>query len=103
MAATTCAQGEAKTTPGTAVYRRRQPERSAVYQVVQGHLETWLAGCQHADEEASPIAAHIEQDFRKYLECGILAETCWSQVALGRPLRPLGGSRSEGSRYGRGE
>ena len=73
MAAAACARSEAKTKPGTAVYRRRQPERSAVYQVVQGHLETWLSGCRQADEEGSPIAAYIEQDFRKYLECGILA------------------------------
>ena len=73
MAADRCAQREAKTTPGTAVYRRRQPERSAVYQVVQGHLETWLTGYRHADEEGFPVAAYIEQDFRKYLECGVLA------------------------------
>ena len=78
MAAAPGAQREAKTTPGTAVYRRRHPERSAVYQVVQGHLETWLAGCRQADDEGFPVAAYIEQDFRKYLECGILAETCWS-------------------------
>jgi hypothetical protein len=41
--------------------------------VVQGHLETWLAGCRLADEAGFPVAGYIEQDFRKYLECGILA------------------------------
>ena len=71
--AAACAQTEAKTKPGTAAYRRRRPERSAVYQVVQGHLKTWLAGCRHADEGGFQVGAYIEQDFRKYLECGILA------------------------------
>jgi len=44
-----------------------------VYQVVQGHLETWLADCRLADEAGFPVAGYIEQDFRKYLQCGILA------------------------------
>ncbi len=44
-----------------------------VYQVLQGHLETWLAGCREEDEAEFPAAGYIEQDFRKYLECGILA------------------------------
>jgi hypothetical protein len=73
MAAAACAQRKPKNTPGTTAYRRRQPERSAVYQVVQGHLETWLADCRHVDEDGFPVAAYIEQDFRKFLECGILA------------------------------
>ena len=73
MGAATCTQYAPKSAPGTAVYRRRQPERSTVYQVMQDHLETWLAGCRQADEEGLPVAAYIEQDFRKYLECGILA------------------------------
>ena len=31
-------------TPATcAVYRRRRPERTPLYRVVQGHLETYLA------------------------------------------------------------
>ena len=71
MAAETCYQAVTKSAPGTAIYRRRQPERSAVYQVVQGHLETWLAACRHVDEDGFPVAAYIEQDFRKYLTCGI--------------------------------
>jgi hypothetical protein len=44
-----------------------------VYQVMQGHLETWLAGCRQADGEGLPVAGYIEEDFRKYLACGILA------------------------------
>jgi hypothetical protein len=73
MVAAACSQREIKSAPGTAVYRRRQPERSTVYQVMQGHLETWLAGCRQADEEGLPVAGYIEEDFRKYLACGILA------------------------------
>ncbi len=68
-----CAQRDSKRVSGTAVYRRRQPERSVVYQVLQNHLETWLAGCREVGEEGFPVAGYIEQDFRKYLECGILA------------------------------
>jgi hypothetical protein len=47
MAAASCSQSETKSVPGTAVYRRRQPECAAVYTAVQGHLETRLAGCRH--------------------------------------------------------
>jgi len=57
MEAAACSQREIKSAPGTAVYRRRQPERRVVYQVMQGHLETRLAGFRQADEEGSPIAA----------------------------------------------
>lgn len=73
MVAETCNPAVPKSVTGNEVYRRRQPERSVAYQVIQGHLETWLAGCRQADEEGTPVAAYIEQDFRKYLECGILA------------------------------
>ncbi len=72
--------------PGTTVYRRRQPERSTFYQVIQGHLETWLAGCRQADEEGLPSAGYIEQDFRKYLECGILAHGFARARLAGRGL-----------------
>ena len=73
MVAASCAQRKLNSSSGTAVYQRRQPERSVVYQVLQGHLETWLTGCQEADEAGFPVAGYVEQDFLKYLECGILA------------------------------
>ncbi len=73
MTLATCTQRESKRVSGTAVYRRRQPERSVVYQVLQSHLETWLAGCREMNEAGFPVAGYIEKDFRKSLECGILA------------------------------
>jgi hypothetical protein len=72
MAEETCNPAVPKSVPTTEVYRRRQPERKAAYQINQGYLETWMAGCLQADEDGYPVAAYIEQDFRKYFECGIL-------------------------------
>lgn len=54
-----------------AVYHRRQPERTVLYRVVQTHLATWLA--LHEDEQGGHTPALTEREFRRYLECGILA------------------------------
>lgn len=59
-AATACA------TSRTATYRRRQPERT-----VQTHLATWLELAPAESGRSTP--AHVEREFRRYLECGILA------------------------------
>jgi len=59
-------------TPGAcAVYRRRRPERTPLYRTVQGHLQTYLALAQDAQGGGAP--AYVEGEFRRYLECGILA------------------------------
>ncbi len=60
------------TTSGTArtsVYRRRRPETTALYRVVQRHFETWLAERRACE----PVPRYVERDFRRYLDCGILA------------------------------
>jgi len=54
-------------------YRRRRPERTALYRLVQQHLETWLARRRESDPDGNPVARHIERELRAYLECGILA------------------------------
>ena len=64
-------RGPAGTAPG--IYQQRRPERTAPYQAVQEHLETWLADQREADPEGDPIPAYVERDLRRYLECGILA------------------------------
>jgi len=58
-------------TSRTAAYRRRQPERTVLYRTVQTHLATWLELAQ--DESGRSAPAHVEREFRRYLECGILA------------------------------
>jgi hypothetical protein len=55
------------------VYRRRRPQRAALYRLVQQHLETWLARSRDADPDSAPIPRHVERELRAYLECGILA------------------------------
>ncbi|TAK53802.1 MAG: hypothetical protein EPO25_09480 [Gammaproteobacteria bacterium] len=55
------------------VYRRRRPERTALYRLVQQHLETWLARRRERDADGAPIPRHVERELRGFLECGILA------------------------------
>jgi hypothetical protein len=57
--------------PRSAVYRRRQPERTLLYRTVQTHLATWLALHENGAGESAPAAT--EREFRRYLDCGILA------------------------------
>jgi hypothetical protein len=58
---------------GPCPYRRRHPEQTALYQVVQQHLETYLAIAAEDDWDAQRVPAYVERQFRRYLECGILA------------------------------
>lgn len=55
------------------IYRRRRPETSTLYQVVQHNLETWLARSYDELNSEKTIPAHVEKEFRHYLDCGILA------------------------------
>ncbi|MCE7939927.1 MAG: IS91 family transposase [Chloroflexi bacterium CFX6] len=40
---------------------------------VQQHLETWLARCRDGHDDEWSVPAYVEREFRRYLECGILA------------------------------
>ncbi len=54
-------------------YRRRRPEHRVVYEVVQHHLEDWLAKQRELDWSHDPVPGYVEADLRRYLDCGILA------------------------------
>jgi len=56
-----------------AVYRRRHPERTVLYQVVQENLETWLAQRWEDDGEGRHVPVWVEREFHAFLDCGILA------------------------------
>jgi hypothetical protein len=57
--------------PLRAEYRRRQPEHTDLYRVIQENLRTFLALAEEADR---PMPAHVEREFVEFLRCGILAE-----------------------------
>jgi len=63
--------GAARASPRSAVYRRRRPERTLLYRTVQTHLATWLAFWNDGAGASAP--AVTEREFRRYLDCGILA------------------------------
>jgi DNA-directed RNA polymerase subunit RPC12/RpoP len=44
-----------------------------LYRCVQEHFETWLSHCHERHDDAGPVPAYVEREFRRYLECGILA------------------------------
>jgi len=54
-------------------YRPRRPSQSVRYRCVQQHFETWLAQCRDGHDDDRPVPEHVEREFRRHLDCGILA------------------------------
>ena len=57
-------------TPPGPTYARRRPEETALYGVVQGHLESFLARARDRDRI---VPRFVERAFRSFLRCGVLA------------------------------
>jgi len=55
----------------TVHYERRRPENTALYQLVQRHVETFFA--QVEAETAHGLPAYVRAEFDAFLDCGILA------------------------------
>jgi hypothetical protein len=58
--------------PSIARYRPRDAAGTVLYQIVQGHLETFLEATRDP-ESGSGLPRFVEREFRKFLECGIHA------------------------------
>jgi NAD(P)H-dependent FMN reductase len=56
--------GAADTPARCSVYRRRRPERTPLYRVVQGHLETYLALAREGHDHGG---ARVQYDLRRIL------------------------------------
>ena len=52
-------------------YRPRRPQDTALYRIVQEHLETFLA--EPLAHGAPPYPRHVEREFRRFLTCGVPA------------------------------
>ena len=55
----------------TSPYQRRRPEETTLYQVIQDHLDTFLA--QVEQETGTGLPQFVTDEFEAFLECGILA------------------------------
>ncbi len=55
-----------------AAYRPRDPERGVLHTVVRAHLETFLRDAARRGEGAG-LPQFVEQEFRQFLTCGVLA------------------------------
>ena len=55
-----------------APYERRRPEETTLYQLVQEHLETFLAQVEKETGAGLP-PTFVKNEFEAFLECGILA------------------------------
>ncbi|MBF8262670.1 MAG: family transposase [Parachlamydiales bacterium] len=64
-----CPLPEASHRLAPTVYRRRRPEKSVLYQTIQKELETWL----ETRAVNNDIPRFVEDEFRSFLKCGILA------------------------------
>jgi len=51
------------------IYRRRQPEKTTLYQAVALHLPAFLAT---ADEAERPVPKFVRREFEAFLDCGII-------------------------------
>jgi len=58
--------------PERAAYRPRDAERGVLYSVVRAHLETFLREAAHRAGGAG-LPQFVEQEFREFLTCGVLA------------------------------
>jgi hypothetical protein len=56
-----------------AVYRRRDPEKTVLYQVVREHLPSFLEYADSRSGEGRGLLKYVREEFFRYLKCGILA------------------------------
>ncbi len=51
-------------------YKRREPEKTVLYQAILEHYQTFKASIEASDRSLPPF---VEREFEKYIGCGILA------------------------------
>ena len=54
-------------------YRRREPEKTVLHEVIRDHLESFLEDGRSSSPTGEGYPRFIEHEFRRYLSCGLLA------------------------------
>jgi hypothetical protein len=55
------------------VYRRREPEKTVLYQCVAKHWPTFRA---HAEQCDRPVPKFVQRELESYIPCGRIEEGC---------------------------
>lgn len=58
--------------PLSASYKRRQPESTVLYELVQAHFPELLERAAQESEHGFGYPGFIERTFERYLDCGLL-------------------------------
>ena len=61
---------EAASAPKQNTYKRRRPELTPCYRIIQNHLSTFISD---RDREGRPLPNYVIKEFDAFLECGIPA------------------------------
>jgi hypothetical protein len=72
-------------------YRRREPEKTVLYEIVRRHLETFLAQGYLQTEDGVGYPSFVEKTFRAFLLCGLTqagfarvrCESCGEDILVG--------------------
>jgi hypothetical protein len=62
----------AATRPLPRGYRPRRPQTTAFYRVIADHLETMLQDARDRSPHGFGLPRHVEDSFRRLLDCGIM-------------------------------
>jgi hypothetical protein len=54
-------------------YRRREPERTVLHELVARHAQTMLTELRDADSDGGGLPRYVERELAAYLRCGVLA------------------------------
>ena len=54
-------------------YRRREPERTVLHELVSRHAQTMFAELRDADPDGRGLPRYVERELAAYLRCGVLA------------------------------
>ncbi|RMH37712.1 MAG: hypothetical protein D6689_20725 [Deltaproteobacteria bacterium] len=54
-------------------YERRRPDQTVLYRVVREHAQTLFEEVRERSDSGYGYPAHVENEFRRYIDCGILA------------------------------
>jgi len=57
---------------GTAIYHRRQPEKTVFYRIIQQYFSQWQSDYPYRHQET--LLYYIEDEFQRFMKCGILSE-----------------------------